>query len=74
MYLEEIGDALVRVNLVLHSREAVALVFVNLQLNRATTLLHGISHLSRLFRRTARIVAAGQQQQRGLDLVHEVDG
>ena len=50
MYLQEIGDTLIGVDLILHPREAVTFILVNLQLRHAALLLDGIGHLLRFAR------------------------
>ena len=47
MSQQEIRDALVGIDLILHARESVALVFVNLVIDRATAILDSIDHLLR---------------------------
>src|ERR1700730_11546263 len=67
--LQELGDALVGVNLVLDPGETVALIFVHFIFRHSPALLDGIRHLLGFLLGAARIVAAGQQQQRRFDVV-----
>ena len=66
MYLQKVGDTLVGVDLVLHSREAVAFILVDFQLHRAAVFLHGVGHLLRLLRRTTGIVASANSSSGAL--------
>ena len=69
--LQELGHALVGVDLVLDAGEAVAFVFVHFVFRHSAAFLDCIHHLLGFFFGTSRIIAAGQQQQRRFDLVHE---
>ena len=70
---QKIGNAFVGIDLILDPREAVSFILVNLHIDRAAAFLDGVHHLLRLRFRTARIMSAGQQQQRRLYLIDVID-
>ncbi len=57
MRFEKVSDTFVGVNLIFHSREAVAFVFVDFVLDYSATFLDRVHYLLRFRLRTARIVA-----------------
>src|SRR5579864_7766381 len=71
--LQKIRDARVCVNLVFDFGEAMSFIGINLQFGYAIALFHSRGYLFRLCAGTARIVGPGKDQQRGLDLVYEIN-
>src|SRR5258706_16373120 len=70
---KKVRDPLVSVDLIFHSREAVAFVFVDFVFDYSPALLDCAHYLLRFRLRTARIIAACQQVQRRFNLVDEID-
>ena len=70
---QEIRNALVGVDLIFNAREAVAFVFIDFVIDGAAAFLDGIDHLLGFRLGAARVVTAGEQEQRRLDLIDEVN-
>ena len=73
MLLQKLGNASVCIDLILDSGESMPLVFVNLEFHDASALLDYIRHLLGFRFGTAWIVSTGEQQDRSLHPVDEVN-
>src|SRR3954452_2164178 len=74
VFLQERCGAVRFVNNVFQTRETVSLVLVDLYFYLPAVGLDSIRNLDRLRRRITRIIATGDEQKRGLDVAHEING
>jgi hypothetical protein len=73
MRQQKVSHALISVDLILNARKAVALILIDLVIDRPAPFLDGIDYLLRFGLRASRIMPSGKQQQRRFDLIDEVD-
>src|SRR3954462_971087 len=71
--LQERSDAIRFVDDVFQAREAVSFILVDLYLHIPAIGLNALRDLNGLGRRISRIIAAGDEQKRGLDVAYEID-